>query len=92
MQLGRKSVCDASCEVCNGLFASEQVELYDILGDEKYWRDLEKYLPWKLHGFTYRHEAFYWDDKNQLVQLTGSQKDAILEAIKSHEAKPNMAL
>lgn len=29
-------------------------ERAEILADHKWWKELEKYLPWHLHGFTGR--------------------------------------
>ena len=35
-------------------------ERAEILRDRKWWKRLEKHLPWRLHGFTYRSIASFY--------------------------------
>jgi hypothetical protein len=38
---------------------STKDERKQIMADHRYWQALEKYLPWRLHGFSYRSSASF---------------------------------
>ena len=38
---------------------ASKAECKQAIADAAYWHELEKYLPWKLHGFTFRSGANY---------------------------------
>jgi hypothetical protein len=54
-----------------------------IIADLAYWQELSKRIPgWRLMGFTYRHTASYISRDGGVVNLTDSQRDDILDAIR----------
>ncbi len=50
----------------------------EILEDAQYWQELEFWLPWKLIGFTHRLRATFVDADNQILVLSGRQRDDIV--------------
>jgi hypothetical protein len=50
-----------------------------------YWKELEKLLGWKVYAFTYKDSASYDTGGKyySTVQLTGSQRDDIVGAIRN---------
>lgn len=61
--------------------SKEEVE--KIESDLAYWAELERAIPtWRVFGFSYRMNASIDTGSFTVLQLTGSQRDDILNAIK----------
>lgn len=56
-------------------------ELSQIFEDSAWWQELAANLGWRLTGFSLRRSAFFIDDQEQSVHLTGSQRDDIMRKI-----------
>lgn len=59
--------------------------------DRRYWNKLAKALGWRLYGWTYRNHASFITSPPgihyQFIEVTGSQRDAILAAIEKGKQK-----
>jgi hypothetical protein len=75
--------------------SDEWSNLERMEADLAYWRVLEEYIPqWRVFGWTYRRGASIetnYDPEGarwgQTLQLTGSQRDQIVEALYRAEGK-----
>lgn len=56
----------------------------EIENDRDYWLELERFLPWKLFGFSYKDKASFDTNPGTLI-LSASQYEQILNAIKGKE-------
>lgn len=53
-------------------------DVTEMLSDAQYWMEVEKRLGWRLIGFTFRMNATFVDKHDDVVTLTGNQRDDIL--------------
>lgn len=47
-----------------------------------YWQELARIVGWRLYGWTSKSHATYIDSKNKTIQLTSSQRDDIVLAVR----------
>jgi hypothetical protein len=52
-----------------------------LVADLAYWRELAELVGWQLQGWSYRKTASYVTQGNEVLQLTGPQRDALVAAI-----------
>ena len=52
-----------------------------VLEDMKYWKEIERYLPWRLFGFTYKRTAAF-NTESGVLYLTASQYEQILKELR----------
>jgi hypothetical protein len=64
-------------------------EVRQIQADAAYWNELGDALGWKMYGFTAQLTASYITDSISSVQLTGGQRDAIMNAINAAKEGSN---
>jgi hypothetical protein len=55
----------------------------EVEADRDYWLTLEKYLPWKLYGFTYRRKASFLNKNGDIIYLNPIQFAEIIEAVEN---------
>ena len=59
-----------------------------IRADWNYWKELESVLPWKVHGFTYRHSCQYSTPPyGHILQIDSYQRDQIMEAGRAQKSR-----
>lgn len=60
----------------------------EVLEEIAYWEELAKELGWTMHAWSYKNTCQYWTDPPNCrltVQLSGSQRDAIMNRIRKGE-------
>ena len=53
-----------------------------LAADLAYWRELAELVGWQLRGWSYRKTASYTTQGDEVLQLTGPQRDALVAAMK----------
>ena len=53
-----------------------------LAADLVYWHELAELVGWQLQGWSYRETASYVTQGDEVLQLTGPQRDALVAAIK----------
>jgi hypothetical protein len=57
-------------------------EQEDLEAELVYWRELADLVGWRVQGWSFRKTASYLTEEDQVLQLTGAQRDALVTAIK----------
>jgi hypothetical protein len=67
--------------------SASKKEIQTVKADHRYWQAIEKILPWKVYGFTFRKHASFFTNQWDLLTITGEQRDQIIAALKQPAAK-----
>jgi hypothetical protein len=67
--------------------AERDRDVMSTLLDRRWWRELCRYLPWKLFGWSFRDGATFVtrDTPRSQIEITGDQRNQLMSAFRRME-------